>query len=65
MGVEDTAKKDILELRGTHAGPGEGRASGSSLQGPAAYLFLWDQNFANEIKAGTSLPRKMHRSPLH
>lgn len=36
MGVEDTAKKDILELRGAHAGPGEGRASGPSLQGPAA-----------------------------
>lgn len=30
MGVEDTAKKDILELRGAHAGPGEGRASGPS-----------------------------------
>lgn len=42
MGMEDTAKKDILELT-LHSAWRAG-ASDSSLQGTASYLFLWDLN---------------------
>lgn len=44
MGVEDTAKKDILQPRNPQLGLEGKGASGSSFQGTASYLFLWDQN---------------------